>query len=209
MLKRIMSTCLIVSVLVFFGAAAFSDLSFGDTVKCQCGQNCQCEHCKSGKGECKCKAGEKGCLCGPGCTCEHCKTGKGECACRKGRADVSAVKPTSDADYPKTMKSKDGSFKVTYASDPEVIPVNNIISWKLKVETVDGQPVKDAEITVNGNMPEHGHGLPTQPKVTKNFGDGTYLVEGIKFSMPGWWTMTFTVKAAGKTDNSVFNLQLK
>jgi len=58
-------------------------------------------------------------------------------------------------------------------------------------------------------MPEHGHGLPTEPKVTKNFGDGTYLVEGIKFSMPGWWIMTFTIKANGKTDSVTFNLQLK
>ena len=58
-------------------------------------------------------------------------------------------------------------------------------------------------------MPEHGHRLPTQPKVTKNFGDGTYLVEGIKFSMPGWWVMTFAIKAGGKTDTVTFNLQLK
>ena len=107
------------------------------------------------------------------------------------------------------MKSKDGGLKATYTSDPAAVPVNMMISWKLKVETADGQAVKDAEIAVSGDMPEHGHGLPTQPKVTKNFGDGTYLVEGIKFSMPGWWTMTFTIKAGGKTDTVTFNLQLK
>jgi hypothetical protein len=160
----------------------------------------------TGKGECHCKAGEKGCSCGKGCGCEHCKTGKGECKCHAGAA--MKTKPTADADYAKTMKSKDGGFKATYASDPEAIPVNKMISWKLRVETVDGQAVKDAEITVNGDMPEHGHGLPTQPKVTKNFGDGTYLVEGIKFSMPGWWIMTFSIKAGGKTDTVTFNLKL-
>ena len=117
--------------------------------------------------------------------------------------------PTADADYAKTMTSKTGSFKATYASDAESIAANKIMSWKLKIETADGNSVKDAEISVEGAMPEHGHGLPTQPKVTKNNGDGTYVVEGIKFSMTGWWTVTFTIKAGGKTDSVTFNLRLK
>jgi len=158
---------------------------------CNCGKDCQCNHCKTGKG---------GCQCGKDCNCGH---------CAKGGADMSAQKPASDADYAKSMKSKAGTFAVSYTSDPEAIAPNKLMSWKLKVETADGQPVKDAEITVEGAMPEHGHGLPTQPKVKKNGVDGTYLVEGIKFSMTGWWTMTFTIKAGDKTDSVTFNLQLK
>ncbi|MBI5633550.1 MAG: FixH family protein [Nitrospirae bacterium] len=118
-------------------------------------------------------------------------------------------KPTADADYARTKLSKGGIFKASYTSEPDAVPVNRLISWKLKVETPDGRAVKDAEITLSGDMPEHGHGLPTQPRVTKNNNDGTYVVEGIKFSMTGWWTMTFTIKANGKTDSVTFNLQLK
>ncbi|MBI5849000.1 MAG: FixH family protein [Nitrospirae bacterium] len=206
---------------------------------CDCGKDCKCEHCKSGKGECSCKSkgngkgcncaadAKGGCQCGKDCMCEHCKTGKGTCSCKgggkggcqcgkscncghcAGGADSSAQKPTSDADYAKSMKSKAGTFNASYTSDPEAIAPNKLIIWKLKVETADGKAVKDAEITLSGDMPEHGHGLPTQPKVTKNYGDGTYMVEGIKFSMTGWWTMTFTIKAGGKTDTVTFNLQLK
>jgi len=106
------------------------------------------------------------------------------------------------------MKSKAGTFNASYTSDAEAIAANKIMSWKLKVETADNKPVKDAVITVEGAMPEHGHGFPTQPKV-KNNNDGTYLVEGIKFSMTGWWTVTFSIKAGGKTDTVTFNLQLK
>lgn len=120
----------------------------------------------------------------------------------------SPQKPTDQSAYAQTMMSKQGGFKVTYNSEPEVMPIGQIISWKLKVQTSDGKPVTDAVITVEGDMPEHGHGLPTAPKVTQNIGDGTYLVGGIKFSMPGWWTMTFTIKSGGKTDNVTFNLQL-
>lgn len=205
MLKRVFIVLLAV---VFVGSMSLMPAtSFGDAkVACPCGKDCKCEHCMTGKGECHCKPGEKGCTCSKGCTCEHCKTGKGECKCH---ASAAITRPTGDADYATMMKSKDGLFKASYTSDPGDIPVNKMISWKLKVETADGQAVKDAVITVAGDMPEHGHGLPTEPKVTKNFGDGTYLVEGIKFSMPGWWTMAFSITSGGKTDTVTYNLQLK
>jgi hypothetical protein len=205
---------------------------------CQCGEGCQCEHCKTGKGACGCKAGamgckrmgagDGGCQCGQGCQCGHCMTGKGACDCkagamgckcphracgmgghRAGGMDASSQKPTDAGAYSRTMNSKDGGFKVTYTSDPAGVPIGSLISWQLQVLTAAGEPVKDAEITVAGDMPEHGHGLPTMPQVTKNLGDGKYLVEGIKFSMPGWWTMTFTIKSGDKTDSVTFNLQLK
>jgi hypothetical protein len=107
------------------------------------------------------------------------------------------------------MDSKSRTFRATYTSDPDTIAINKMMSWKLKVESADGKPVADARISVEGAMPEHGHGLPTQPKVTKDLGDGTYLVEGIKFSMPGWWTVTFAIEAGGKKDSVTFNLRLK
>jgi len=60
--------------------------------------------------------------------------------------------------------------------------------------------VTDAEIAIDGGMPAHGHGLPTEPEVVKNLGNGSYLVEGVKFSMPGEWVMTFTIKSGDKED---------
>lgn len=206
MLKRVLTVLL---ALAFVGSISLlPTIGLVDAAsKCACGKDCKCEHCMTGKGECSCKPGAKGCTCGKGCSCEHCMTGKGECKCHAAAADK--TRPTADAAYAKTMKSNASLFRATYSSDPEAIPLNKMISWKLKVETAEGQPVKDAEIAVTGDMPEHGHGLPTEPKVTKNFGDGAYLVEGIKFSMPGWWTMSFAIRAGGKTDSVTFNLQLK
>ena len=220
---------------LFIGSMAWSPVinTVNADAKCDCGKDCKCEHCKTGKGNCNCKAGDKGCQCkgegkgcqcGKDCRCEHCKAGKGDCNCKMGGkggcncgkdckcahcASNSQVKPTDVAAYSKTMVSKEGLFKVTYTSNPEAVPVHKLHSWKLKVETVDGKPVKDAEITVGGTMPEHGHGMPTEPKVTKNYGDGTYLVEGMEFSMPGWWVVTFDIKAGGKSDKVTYNLQVK
>jgi hypothetical protein len=81
--------------------------------------------------------------------------------------------------------------------------------WTLHVESADGQPVEDATITVDGDMPQHGHGLPTRPQVTQNLGNGDYLVEGIKFQMGGWWLMDFTITANGQTDAVHFNMMLE
>jgi hypothetical protein len=58
-------------------------------------------------------------------------------------------------------------------------------------------------------MPEHGHGLPTEPEVNDETAPGVYLVEGMKFSMPGWWVVTFHVKSGSSEDSVTFNLRLK
>ncbi len=123
--------------------------------------------------------------------------------------EAAIARPVSVTDYATTMKSQNGLYIASYSSDVPEVTANRLIAWKLKVVSADGRPVNDAEIVVSGDMPEHGHGLPTQPKITKNLGDGTYLVEGIKFSMNGWWTMTFTIRAAGGSDRVTFNLQLR
>ena len=38
---------------------------------------------------------------------------------------------------------------------------------------------------------------------------GRYIIEGIRFSMPGLWVMTFHVNAGGVMDNASFNVMLK
>jgi hypothetical protein len=57
-------------------------------------------------------------------------------------------------------------------------------------------------------MPEHDHGLPTAPAVTRNLGNGDYLVEGLRFHMNGYWELEFTITARGATDTVVIPLTL-
>ena len=49
------------------------------------------------------------------------------------------------------------------------------------------------------------HGLPTRPQVTREVADGTYLMEGMKFSMIGWWEIKLAIQAAEGADTAVFN----
>jgi hypothetical protein len=100
-------------------------------------------------------------------------------------------------------------FRVWYASDVVPLPVNDLHAWTLHVETAAGEPVDGASITVDGDMPAHGHGLPTQPRVTEALGGGDYRVEGMKFSMGGAWVITFAIEAGALRDSVTFELELE
>jgi hypothetical protein len=88
------------------------------------------------------------------------------------------------------------------------IPVRRLQSWALHIDTMDGQPIDVATITMTGGMPQHGHGLPTAPRVTRATGSGDYLVEGVKFNMGGWWVVRFAIASRAGTDTVTFNLSL-
>jgi hypothetical protein len=115
----------------------------------------------------------------------------------------------SDLDYSTTRSSDKGLFKISYTASTGTVPINQMHQWTLHLETKDGQPVENAVISVDGDMPQHGHGLPTRPRVIKYLGNGDYLVDGMKFQMGGWWLMDFTVNANSETDAVHFNIMLQ
>jgi len=114
-----------------------------------------------------------------------------------------------DLDYALTRLSVNGVYRATYSSSDTPVPVNQLHSWKLHIETADGKPVDNAAISIFGDMPQHGHGMPTKPQVTQNLGNGDYLVDGMKFQMGGWWVIDFTINANGQSDKVSFNLMLQ
>jgi hypothetical protein len=115
----------------------------------------------------------------------------------------------TDLDLTTTRLSNQGLYRVSYAPNRPPIAINQIHSWTIHVATPDGRPVTDAAIAVGGDMPQHGHGLPTRPQVTRYLGNGDYLVEGMKFQMGGWWVVDFTIDAHGQRDTVRFNMILK
>jgi YtkA-like len=114
-----------------------------------------------------------------------------------------------DLDLSTSQLTQRGYFEVSYAPTDTIIPINTLHTWTLTVKDSSGQSVENAQIAIDGDMPQHGHGLPTQPQVTQYLGDGQYLVEGVKFQMGGWWVMDFTITANGQTDTVRFNFILK
>lgn len=113
-----------------------------------------------------------------------------------------------DLDLSTTLPTQNGLYTVSYEPSKTPIPVNEIHEWTLTLTDAEGRPLEHAHVSVDGDMPQHGHGLPTEPQVTTELGGGDYLVEGVKFHMPGWWVMDFTIDAGDQTDTVRFDLLL-
>jgi YtkA-like len=116
------------------------------------------------------------------------------CASAPDNLDVSLTRPSVANTYIVTLQ-------------PPATPaaINQLHAWQLRVASATGAPIAQARIKVDGGMPQHGHGLPTRPQVTQELADGTYLIEGMKFSMTGWWEIKLAIDSPEGADKVTFN----
>ncbi|MBN9079613.1 MAG: FixH family protein [Rhizobiales bacterium] len=113
-----------------------------------------------------------------------------------------------DLDLSLSKKSENGLYAVSLAPEQAPIREGPLESFILTVKMANGQPVEVSRIEIAGGMPRHGHGLPTEPRVTAALGDGRYRIEGFKFTMAGWWQIRFTIEAPPGRDEADFNIVL-
>ena len=94
--------------------------------------------------------------------------------------------------------------------EPQLSPleINKMHAWEVHLSWHDGRPVEGAEIEIGGGMPLHDHGLPSRPRVTQYLGDGVYLVEGMRFHMPGEWVMDIDITWDGAKERIRLPLEL-
>ena len=114
-----------------------------------------------------------------------------------------AVPPSLDLSL--TQATAEKRFVVTLQPPTPSATLNQIHSWQIQLSSPDGMPISHAQIAVDGSMPQHGHGLPTRPQVTPMQDEGRYLLEGMKFSMPGWWQIELAIQSPEATDKATFN----
>jgi hypothetical protein len=100
-----------------------------------------------------------------------------------------------------------GQFTATLQSDQPLRP-RRMQTVRVAIVDANGKPVEDAAIRIDGGMPQHGHGLPTRPRVTRALGSGLYEIEGVRFNMGGWWEFKLAINAASGSDVVTFNLAL-
>jgi hypothetical protein len=110
-----------------------------------------------------------------------------------------------DLDLALSRPSIAGKYVVTLQPPAQPAAINQLHAWHVKLHTPAGVPVTQARIQVDGGMPQHGHGLPTKPQVTRELPDGSYLIEGVKFSMTGWWEIKLAIDGPAGTDRVTFN----
>ena len=109
-----------------------------------------------------------------------------------------AIRERSAGDFSVTAKSKLGFFTAVI-THPQPLPIEKLHTWKVRLLDRQRRPVTGARITVTGDMPAHGHGLPTTP-IAVSRGRGRYDLQGMMFQMPGLWYVQLRVRSGGRVD---------
>ena len=117
--------------------------------------------------------------------------------------------PPPDLDLSLTHPSIGKKFVVALQPPATPAAINQMHAWQIKLTSPAGEPISHAHFAIDGGMPQHGHGLPTRPQVTAELADGTYLLEGMKFSMTGWWEIKLAIDSPEGVDRVTFNTIVK
>lgn len=96
------------------------------------------------------------------------------------------------------VTSKQRLFTAT-VTHPDPLPVEQLHVWTVRLFDRKHHAVTRARIRVTGDMPAHGHGLPTAPVAIAR-GRGVYLLQGMMFQMPGLWYVQLRVRAGNRLD---------
>ena len=115
----------------------------------------------------------------------------------------------ADALLPDLSGVTDKGLKIEIYSELTPLVINQIHSWQVRVMDSDDEILELEELNVYGGMPEHDHGLPTQPQVTTRLDNGDYLLEGVRFHMQGHWQLQVELQLNGVTDTAIIDFDLQ
>lgn len=86
---------------------------------------------------------------------------------------------------PMTLSGESKSYSVTAKTADGTIPLNEPFVLDVTLAAKPGAAPIEA-VQVNADMPAHGHGMNTKPRITA-LGGGKWRAEGMLFHMPGEW----------------------
>ena len=115
----------------------------------------------------------------------------------------------ADVRLPDLSGVTDKGFTIEIYSELSPLSINTMHSWHIRVLDRDDQILELEELNVFGGMPEHDHGLPTQPEVTMRLDNGDYLLEGVRFHMQGHWELQIEFQYAGVDDTAIIDFELQ
>ncbi|MFT7472435.1 MAG: hypothetical protein ACI8XU_002333 [Kiritimatiellia bacterium] len=115
----------------------------------------------------------------------------------------------ADVRLPDLSGVTDKGFKIEIYSELSPLSINTIHSWHIRVLDRDDEILELEELNVYGGMPEHDHGLPTQPEITMQLDNGDYLLEGVRFHMQGHWELQIEFQYAGVDDTAIIDFDLQ
>ncbi len=101
-----------------------------------------------------------------------------------------------------------GGKRLAIISELSPVEINRMHNWRLRLTDGAGAPVAGARFEVRGGMPDHDHGLPTSPEVTGELEPGVYLLQGLRFHMPGRWLIEFGIRLGDDADGASLEFEL-
>ena len=123
-------------------------------------------------------------------------------------AACSMMSPPPELDLRLARPSVHGLYVVTLQPPADAVAINRIHSWQLRIAAADGSAVSNAVVSFDGGMPQHHHGFPTSPRVSAQSDSGAYRIDGVKFSMSGWWEIKLAIASSQGSDSVTFNTVL-
>ena len=115
----------------------------------------------------------------------------------------------ADVRLPDLSGVTDKGLKIEIYSELSPLSINQIHSWHVRVLDRNDEILELEELNIFGGMPEHDHGLPTQPEVTTRLDNGDYLLEGVRFHMQGHWQLQVELQLNGVEDTAIIDFDLQ
>ena len=115
----------------------------------------------------------------------------------------------ADDRQPDLSGTTDRGLKIEVYSELSPLAINQIHSWHVRVMDNEDNVLVLEQLDVYGGMPEHDHGLPTQPEVTTQLDNGDYLLEGVRFHMQGLWQLQIELVYEGVGDTAIIDFDLQ
>lgn len=122
---------------------------------------------------------------------------------------TAASQPPSESSPPSwRSQSESGFYQISLRPEEGPARVGGPHGWVVSVETTDGVPFRPSRLAFDGGMPQHGHGFQTRPHVSRTRSVGEFLVDGVRFHMPGDWMLRVEVVGPSGPDVAVFQIHV-
>lgn len=106
-------------------------------------------------------------------------------------------------------QTPDGRYEITIQPTPDPIPLNALFTLDLKVKKNEGGALQaGTTILVDATMPDHNHGMNTLPVVQPGKEQGSYVVQGMLFHMPGLWEISVKIQEGDAVSEAKFKVRL-
>ncbi len=125
-------------------------------------------------------------------------------------ASAATANPLADWDAELGLRgtSNGGAWRIKYRTLPDPIPLNEEFGLEVAVFDAAGEHVSEGiALAADAGMPQHRHGMLRQASVAPRE-DGTFLVDGMLFHMPGAWELYFDVTRGAVTERTQFDVEL-